>query len=87
MANWKEAKKKYIAAHLAKKLADHSVRLNALKKIEQVFAEQFSQPLLDENLFTNISKPYLTKLYECLKGSRLNGAEQSVFTGLYKFSV
>ena len=86
MKNWKKAKLAYVKGHLAKNLADHSIRLNALKKIEGVFAEKFPEPLKDDNIFKNISKRYLVKLYECLKGYALNAAEKSVFSGLYKFS-
>lgn len=86
MKNWKQAKGAYIKDHLAKKLAEHSIRLNALKKIEKVFAERFPLPMSDNEVFRNISKRYFFKLYECLKGTLLNGAEKSVINGLYKFS-
>ncbi len=86
MKNWKQAKAAYVENHLSKKLVGHNIRLNALGKIEAVFAEKFPEPLKDYNVFENISKTYLVKLYECLKGYALNGAEKSVFTGLYKFS-
>lgn len=86
MKSWKQAREIYIKDHMAKNLADHSIRLNALKRIEEIFSEKFSEPLYDKEVFQNVSKTYLMKLYECLKGYRLNSAEKSVFTGLYKFS-
>ena len=86
MKNWKQASELYIRDHLAKNLADHNIRLNAFKRIELTFSEKFSEPLYDKDVFQNVSKPYLMKLYECLKGYDLNSAEKSVFTGLYKFS-
>lgn len=86
MKNWNQAKKDYIKDHLSKNLSDHNIRLNALRKIETVFSDNFSEPLYDEKVFQNISKIYLMKLYECLKGYGLNGAEKSVFNGIYRFS-
>lgn len=86
MKSWKQAREIYIKDHMAKTLTDHSIRLNALKRIEGIFSEKFSEPLYDKEVFQNVSKTYLMKLYECLKGYRLNSSEKSVFTGLYKFS-
>ena len=86
MKNWKQAKDSYVKDHIARHLAKPEIRLYALKAIEKTFKEKFPEPLKDENVFMNISKVYLMKLYECLKGSSLNDAEKSVFTGLYKFS-
>jgi hypothetical protein len=86
MKNWKQSRALYIKDHLTKDLANHAIRLNALKKIESVFAAKFSEPLNDNAVFDNINKAYLMKLYECLKGHAVNGAEKSVFNGLYKFS-
>ncbi len=86
MNNWRKAKEAYIKDHLTKQLASPKIRLNALTAIEKNFKEKFPEPLTDENVFLNISKVYLMKLYECLKGKELNGAEKSVFNGLYKFS-
>jgi hypothetical protein len=87
MKNWKQAKAIYIEAHLAKPLANHAIRLNALSKIESTFAEKFPAPLADKNVFQNISKTYLIMLYELLKGKALNGAETAVFNGLYKYAA
>jgi hypothetical protein len=86
MKTYYESKAAYIADHIAKPLVESKTRLNALKAIEKVFKEKFPEALLDEYLFDNISKKYFSKLYECLKGTSLNGAEKSVITGLYKFS-
>lgn len=86
MKNWKQSKDAYIKDHLRKELTKPEIRLNALKAIEKIFRETYDEPLRDENVFQNISKTYLMKLYECLKGRVLNGAEKSVFNGLYKFS-
>ncbi len=86
MNNWRKAKEAYIKYHLTKQLARPEIRLNALTAIEKNFKEKFPEPLTDERVFLNISKVYLMKLYECLKGKVLNGAEKSVFNGLYKFS-
>jgi hypothetical protein len=86
MKNWKQAKADYLNDHLSKELANHPIRLNAFKRIESVFAEKFPKPLKDHSVFDNITKPYMMKLYECLKGYALNGAERSIFNGLYKFS-
>ena len=85
MKNWENTRNSFVNDHLAKELVDHNIRLNALKKIEKVFSEKFPELLGDENVFQNISKIYIMKLYECFKGLRLNGAEKSVFNGLYKF--
>ncbi|MES2430947.1 MAG: hypothetical protein V4556_08420 [Bacteroidota bacterium] len=86
MKTWDKAKDAYKKDHLTKQLANHKIRLSALAAIEKVFKEKFVVVLKDENVFININKIYLMKLYECLKGKSLNGAEKSVFNGLYKFS-
>lgn len=86
MSSFQQAKKAFIADHTTKLLADPLRRLNALTAIEKAFKEKFPEALKDEDLFHNISKPYFSKLYECLKGSSLSGAEKSVIAGLYKFS-
>lgn len=86
MKNWKQTKHLYIQDHLSQSFKQPERRPNALKAIEKVFKEKFPELLKDENIFQNISKMYLIKLYECLKGRVVNGAEKSVFTGLYKFS-
>lgn len=86
MKNWKQTKQMYIKDHLTKTIKQPGRRLNALKAIEKVFKEKFHEMLKDENVFQHISKMYLIKLYECLKGRGVNGAEKSVFNGLYKFS-
>lgn len=86
MKNWKQSKYAYTKNHMSKQLAKPELRLNALKAIEKIFRETYAEPLRDQNVFQNISKTYLMKLYECLKGRVLNGAEKSVFNGLYKFS-
>jgi hypothetical protein len=87
MKNWKQAKEAYIKDHLSRALAVPKIRLNALTAIERVFKEKFPVILEDKYVFINIKKEYLVKLYECLKGRSINGAEKSVFNGLYKFSV
>lgn len=86
MNNYFQAKAAYIADHKAKPLAQPERRLNALAAMENIFKQKFPEALQDNNLFTNISKVYFSKLYECLKGSSLSGADKSVITGLYKFS-
>jgi hypothetical protein len=86
MENWKQAEDAYIKDHLTKPLASPEIRLNALTAIEKNFRQKFTEPLTDERVFLNISKVYLLKLYECLKVKALNGAEKSVFNGLFKFS-
>ena len=87
MKNWKQTKEEYIKDHLSKKMAQPERRINALNAIERTFQEKFPELLDDKNVFENISKMYFIKLYECLKGRSLNGAENSVITGLYKFSI
>jgi hypothetical protein len=86
MKNWPQAKEAYIKDHLSKALEYPERRLDALKAIEKTFQEKFPELINDRNLFENIKKVYFLKLYECLKGSPLSGAENSVITGLYKFS-
>ncbi len=86
MRNWKQSRELYVNNHLSQQLANPERRLNALKVIERIFKVKYPQPLLDENIFSNISKVYLLKLYECLKEKPLTGAEKSVFNGLYKFA-
>ena len=86
MKNWQQAKETYIKDHLSKSLEQPERRLNALKAIEKTFQENFPELLNDKNVFQNIKKMYFLKLYECLKGSSLSGAEKSVISGLYKFS-
>ncbi|MES2776805.1 MAG: hypothetical protein V4722_21685 [Bacteroidota bacterium] len=85
MKNWSQTAKAYTEDHLSKSLAQPERRLNALSAIENKFKEEFPYMLRDENVFRNIQKIYLSKLYECLKGKPLSSAEESVFTGLYKF--
>lgn len=85
MKNWKQAKQAYITDHMKKPLAAHSIRLNALKKIESVM-QAHAQDLLVETFFRGIAKNDFLKLYEKWKGIPLNGAEKSVINGLYKFS-
>lgn len=87
MKNWKQAKELYLKDHLSKSLEQPERRVNALAAIEKVFKEKFPELLADDNVFVNINKEYLMKLYECLKGTSLNNAEKSVFNGLYKFSI
>ncbi len=86
MKNWTQTKNDYIKDHLSKSLEQPERRLNALTAIEKTFKEKFPELLNDEDVFTNIKKMYLLKLYECLKGSSLSSAEKSVINGLYKFS-
>lgn len=86
MKNWKQTKDLYVKDHLAKTLEQPERRINALNAIEKVFNDKFPELLNDEQVFTNIAKVYLIKLYECLKGNSLSSAEKSVFTGLYNFS-
>jgi hypothetical protein len=86
MKNWKQAKVAYTKDHLSKSLVQPERRLNALDSIENTFRNKFPELLKDDNVFQNINKMYLSKLYECMKGRDLNSAEKSVFTGLYKFS-
>lgn len=87
MKNWQQAKEAYVNYHLSKTIEQPERRLNALVAIEKVFSEQFPELFEDEEVFINIKKMYLLKLYECLKGTSINGAEKSVINGLYKFSV
>lgn len=87
MKNWKQAKEAYIKDHLTKTLDQPERRLNALAAIEKVFSQKFPELLKDDQVFTNIKKMYLVKLYECLKGTTASSAEKSVITGLYKFSI
>lgn len=86
MKNWNQAKAAYIKDHLSKTLEQPERRLNALSAIEKTFRNKFPELLVDESIFQNISKMYLLKLYECMKGNDLSSAEKSVFTGLYKFA-
>jgi hypothetical protein len=86
MKNWKQAKDAYIKDHLSKELEQPERRLNALKAIEKTFQEEFPKLLKDDEVFNNIKKNYMLKLYECLKSSSLSSAEKSVFNGLYKFA-
>lgn len=86
MSTFYKAKAAYITDHKAKPLAQPERRLNALAAMENVFKEIFPEVLQDKSLFDNITKTYFSKLYECLKGSPLSGADKSVITGLYKFS-
>jgi hypothetical protein len=87
MKNWKQAKEAYIKDHLSKALGQPERRLNALSAIEKVFSEEFPELLADKEVFINIKKVYLTKLYESLKGTSVSSAEKSVINGLYKFSI
>lgn len=86
MRTFYESKAAYIADHITKPLVEPKIRLNAFKSIERVFKAKFPDALLDKELFDNINKMYFLKLYECLKGRSLSGAEKSVINGLYKFS-
>jgi hypothetical protein len=86
MKNWEQAKEFYTKDHLVKSLEHPERRLNALKAIEKTFKEKFPELLNDDDVFMNITKMYFLKLYQCLKGSSLSGAEKSVIAGLYKFS-
>jgi hypothetical protein len=86
MKTWTQAKNEYLKDHLSKPLAQPNLRLDALTAIERVFREKFPELLKGENVFMNIGKKYMMKLYECLKGTRLNDAEKSVLNGRYKFS-
>jgi hypothetical protein len=86
MKTFYEAKKIYIAYHKSQDYKDQERRLNALNALEKEFKYKFPEALQDEDLFANIKKPYFSKLYQCLKGKALNGAEISVINGLYKFS-
>lgn len=86
MSSFDQAKAAYLLDHNAKSLAKPQLRINALSAIENCFIEKFPEALKDQRLFDNISKPYFSKLYECLKGRSLNGSESSVINGLYKFS-
>lgn len=86
MKNWKQAKEAYIKDHLSKTLEQPERRLKALEAIEKVFSQQFPELLEDNEVFTNIKKVYLLKLYECLKGTNVSGAEKSVINGLFKSS-
>ena len=63
MKTYYESKAAYIEDHVKKPLVEPKIRLNALKAIEKVFKEKFSDALLDEQLFDNISKNYFLKLY------------------------
>lgn len=86
MKTYQQTKAAYIADHIAKPLAQPERRLSALESLEKKFKAKYPEALQDKMLFANISKPYFTKLYECLKGNALSGADKSVITGLYKFS-
>lgn len=87
MKNWTQVAQAYKEDHLSKPLADAERRLSALSAIERVFTMKFPELLKDPAVFVNVTKPYLVKLYECLKGSPLSDAEKSVINGLYKFSL
>lgn len=86
MKNWKQAKEAYLKDHLERAFVQPERRVSALTSIENTFKEKFIEPLKDEKVFSNVSKVYLMKIYECLKGNELSGAEKSVFNGLYKFA-
>lgn len=86
MRTFKEASQLYVSEHNSKKLEQPERRLNALIAIESKLKDNFPMALEDNNLFSNISRPYFEKLYELLKGSALSSAEKTVIIGLYEFS-
>ena len=86
MKNWKQAKDAYVQDHLSKDLVQPQRRISALRAIESRFQANHPDIINDKNVFKNINKESLISLYKKLKGKELNGAEKSVFNGLYKFS-
>lgn len=82
-SKWQELKELYIEDHLSKKLQRPDMRLNSLKKVEEMLL--ISVPAIIKNPYDlrRIGKNMLLEKLEEHKGVSLNGTEKSVVNGLY----
>jgi hypothetical protein len=86
--NWEELKRTYIENHLSKNLSAPKIRLNALNKLEVIFKLHFREIIKDpHNLLKHNKDDFKLKVSKYKENGRLNGAEESVINGLYKFLI
>ena len=85
MDNWTKLKKLYVNDHLAKDLAKPEIRLNAVESLEKLMRQHLPEFVKQPKFMKQIDKKQFVKMLEIKKGSKLNGAQESVINGFYKF--
>lgn len=84
--NWQELKKAYLDDHSSKALKSPKIRINALSNIENIIKAHHSEIFEKPSLLLNIEKNNFKEMIAKFKDNgRLNGAEESVINGFYKF--
>lgn len=68
---------------LSRGLKDPSIRLRALERIEEVMNNHFPEYIVDISNFKNIEKEEFKAIIAEKKGTKLNGAENSVINDIF----
>jgi hypothetical protein len=83
---WHELKQAYLDDHSSKALKSPKIRINALGNIENIIKAHYSEIFENPSILLKIEKNNFKEMIAKFKdNSRLNGAEESVINGFYKF--
>jgi len=85
MDNWTKLKNLYVKDHQSKDLVSPQTRLYAVESLERLFKVHFSHIINQPKILKQIQKEQFMAEVQLKKGSNLNGSEESVINGLYKF--
>lgn len=83
--DWEKLTDAYTGNHLSLGLSAPNIRLNALRRIEELLKRKMPEVIDNPTLLLSLEKSTFKKEIEDFKGIELNGAEKSVINGLYNF--
>lgn len=83
--DWKKLTDAYTENHLSLGLSAPKIRLNALRRIEELLKRNMPEVIDNPTLLFSLDKSTFKYEIKEFKGIDLNGAEKSVINGLYNF--